>query len=145
MYTESRARGTRSPFQEFEYWILANRSSSARGLDGKKRDYLGFNKEFSRFFERQLKAVVFIWTLTTIKMILSINEPPQIGLIGIVVISIFWLAILIYFIAINCKDNKASNTYAKEQVKIWKEYWEAKLENDDYFLHEAYGIKMNRN
>ena len=78
-------------------------------------------------------------------MILSINEPPQIGLIGIVVISIFWLAILIYFIAINCKDNKASNTYAKEQVKIWKEYWEAKLENDDYFLHEAYGIKMNRN
>lgn len=130
--------------EEFEYWILANRSSSARSLEGKEKDYFGFNKEFSRFYERQLKAVIFIWTLTTIKMILSINEPPQIGRFGIVVISIFWLAILIYSIVINCKDNKASKTYAKEQVKIWKEYWEAKPENDDYFLREVYGIKLNR-
>lgn len=128
--------------EEFQHWILANRSSSSQGLGGEPGDNFGFNKEESRFYDRQFIAVLVFCVLTGIMITRVSIETHQDYRFDIVAIGLFFLA-TIYFIIVNRKDKKASKTYEKKQVQIWKDYWANKPENDTRFLREIYGIGMN--
>ena len=121
---------------KFQYWILANRSSTFYILSNNKEGKYGFLTSLANFYIRQIVTSVFFWILANFFIIRNFISKPCICLeiFGVILFNIMVvLSVVIIFF-----DNKKSKDYGKEQINQWKNYCDKRKECDDSFLNQVY-------
>ena len=127
----------------FECWILANRSSSFRGIRNGEKDESGFRKNLKGFHNRQLVTIIFFWLLTNFllgSVFLTPNLIISVGAFDILTIVLFEFLSVLFLLLIR-KDREESEDYGRKQIMRWQGYFNSRNEFDSHFLSELLSSK----
>lgn len=122
----------------FQYIILANRSSSFKGVKESERDRFGFRKNLAKFYSRQKAATGFFALLTVAMMAKVYAETGQIDPFDVGAAVIFALLVPVCIWLIH-KDEKDADDYGKSQIQRWRDYCKNRKEFDDHYLQGMLG------
>jgi cobalamin synthase len=122
----------------FQYWILANRGSSFKGVVKSEKDSFGFRKNLAKYYFRQKSAMWFFAVLTVSMMIKVYLKTGQINPFDVVATILFVLLVPGCVWSIH-KDEEEAEDYGKDQVRHWRDYCKDRKESDAHFLQELLG------
>jgi hypothetical protein len=83
----------------FKYWLLANRSSTFRGIKKGEKEGSGFRKGLGNFYNRQTIIITFFWILANLMLLngyITTVQSTPLGIIDFIILGLFEL----FFVAI---------------------------------------------